>query len=59
MEHHVRDTELIIISGRPVDRTVPQAIRKPIITKRREPRGKDGELIVTVVSKEEMERLWK
>uniref|UniRef100_A0A6M3LGU0 Uncharacterized protein n=1 Tax=viral metagenome TaxID=1070528 RepID=A0A6M3LGU0_9ZZZZ len=52
MEHDVRDTVLYQNTKRDICRVHTFTKRKPVMRP-------DGELVVRVVSKEEMDRLWK
>ena len=53
----VRDT--ILYTSKPVDRSVPKAIYRPIISKKQPPTtGRHGPVETRKVSPSEMERLW-
>lgn len=54
---YVSDTELTVAT--PVDRSIPRAQATHLITKRKPATGHHSEVVVRVVSTEEMERLWK
>ena len=54
---YVRDT--ILLTGRTIDRSIPKTQGIHLITKKKPEPESDGEVVIRIVSKEEMEELWK